>query len=156
MPEWAKEQQVILLFQSFGLGVFLGLLFDVFSVPVKMCRRRRFAVFFIDVTFLAVSSLVTFYFSLATMDGRLHPLLFGGCLFGFVLQHITVGRFIGLWLYRIVRFGRVAVVWVTQAILLPFRLLFDWLRRVFRSVFAGLPKKAQKTRKKASFFQKKS
>ena len=155
MPELVKEQQIILLLESCGLGVFLGVLFDIFSVPVRMCRRQRLTVFFLDVIFLIISSLITFYFSLAVMDGRLHPLLFGGCLFGFVLQHVTVGRFIGFAMYRIALFFRAVFAWLIWGISLLFSLLLNRLQRVCRLVFIRRPKKLRKSRKKVAFFKKK-
>ena len=88
---WTGEQQVRLLLRCMGLGVLLGVLFDVCSVIGAASRRRRGVILW-DALFGVLAALVTFYVSLAIMDGRMHPLLFFGSLIGFVTQHETIGR----------------------------------------------------------------
>ena len=90
--EWTGQEQVHLLLQSGGLGLALGVLYDLFGVFRLSRRRSRHSVFLADALFGAAAALVTFYTSLGIMDGRLHPLLFFGCAVGFGVQHFTVGR----------------------------------------------------------------
>ncbi len=156
MPEWTGYQQFRLLIQSVGLGVGLGFLFAFFNVAAKLRRRRRWLLIVCDALFCVIAALITFYFSLAVMDGRLHPLLFGGSLLGFALQHITMGRFLSRVLYRLGRWSVVALSWLARWICLPFRLVNSAFRRALASLCAKREKKVKKTRKKACFFQKKS
>ena len=88
---WTGEQQIRLLLRCMGLGVLLGVLFDVCSV-IGAASRRRWGVILWDALFGVLAALLTFYVSLAIMDGRMHPLLFAGSAIGFVTQHETLGR----------------------------------------------------------------
>lgn len=97
---WMGQEQVRLLLESGGLGLLLGVLFDVCCALSLGCGRRRWLRFAVDAAFGVPAALLTFYGALAIMDGRLHPLLFGGLAAGFWLQHRTVGRWVSRWLYR--------------------------------------------------------
>ncbi len=144
MSEWTKEQQIWLFLQSGGLGIALGVLFDFFNIPDKLRCRRRLLTFFCDVLFFVLAALVTFYFALAVMDGRMHPLLFCGSIGGFFLEHILLGRYIGGILYRVGYF----VYWLLRQV---FRWICAHVRAFFR--VAGLEnvflrKKCRKIHKK--------
>ncbi len=153
MMEWMGHQQILLLCQSVGLGICLGFVFSLCNTVSKSRRHRRL-MFICDALFFVIASLITFFFSLAIMDGQLHPLLFGGCLVGFVLQHITIGRYLSRWLYRFGRWFHRALTCVLAWVTLPVRLLFSGIRRVLFTVFTKKEKNAKKTRKKSAFFQK--
>ena len=156
MPEWAQEQQLVLLWQSCVLGVALGFLFDFFNIPSKARRRRRLTIFLCDVLFLIVAAFCTFFFSLAVMDGRMHPLLFFGSLFGFTVQHLAVGRYLSRLLYRV---GR-AVCALCSRLLgwfsVPFCCVFSGVSRLFSSLCRKIRKNAKESQKKSGFFQKNS
>ena len=98
---WMGREQVRLLLESGGLGLLLGMLFDVFGALSRACGRRRIRRFLVDAAFGIPAALMTFYGALAIMDGRMHPLLFGGMLVGFCLQHLTIGRRGCRLLYRV-------------------------------------------------------
>ncbi len=154
MPEWAREQQLVLFCQSGLLGVALGFVFDFFNLPSKTHRQRRWMVFLIDVLFCVVAAMVTFYFSLAVMDGRMHPLLFCGSLMGFVVQHLTVGRFFGRLLYATVRvaytiLGRI-FGWLEGVLLRG----VSAIKRCFSYLSVKIKGNAEKSQKKSNFFQK--
>ena len=97
--EWSGYQQVLFLAPCALIGVAIGGLFDVFSgwFRGRAYRRRLFAA---DVLLGALSAVITFFGALVVMDGHLHPLLFFGLLFGFLLEHYTVGKMIGRFLCR--------------------------------------------------------
>ena len=90
--ELTGREQLTLLAECGGLGAALALLFAIHNgilrtVPYK--RRLRFAA---DVWFGLPTALITFYVSLAVMDGRMHPLLFGGSGMGFALTYGVIGH----------------------------------------------------------------
>ncbi len=156
MPEWTGQHQLTLLFQSGVFGVCLGFVFDFFNIPSKTHRRRRVAVFLCDVVFFVLAALTTFFFSLAVMDGRMHPLLFFGALLGMTVQHLAIGRLFSRALYLIGRFLYKMFDRLLMWICLPFRLGFSAISRTFSAVWTKIGKKAKKTQKKSRFFQKKS
>ena len=100
--EWSGEQQLLFLLQSVGLGVGIGLLFDLLTGVGRACRRRM-SVFLLDVLFGVLAGLITFFAALAIMDGELHPLLFFGCFVGFAAEHGTVGSILSRWTCAILR-----------------------------------------------------
>lgn len=154
MIEWTGYDQLRLLGMSILLGGCLGLLFSLFNMAAKF--RRRKLLFACDVLFLLIASLATFFFSLATMDGYLHPLLFVGCVVGFVLFHVAIGRCLSRWVYRFGRWLLIMIRRLIGLIFLPFRLAFSAVRRAFSSICVTSEKKAEKSRKKCAFFQKNS
>ncbi len=89
---WTGRQQLILLLQSGGLGLFLGVLYDGFAVLRGLFGRKPWQRFLWDALFGPTAGLVTFFVSLAMMDGRMRPLLFVGIGAGFVVQRLAVGR----------------------------------------------------------------
>ena len=100
MMGWTWRQQLWLLLQCMGLGVSLGVLYDLFGVVRLWRSRRRRSLFLTDALFGVLAALVTFFTALAIMDGRMHPLLFFGSAFGFTVQHLTLGRVASRALYR--------------------------------------------------------
>lgn len=149
MPEWTGVHQLMLFWQSGVLGVTLGFLFDFFNIPSKMRRRHRLTVFVCDVLFFVIAAMATFFFSLAVMDGKMHPLLFFGCLLGLILQHLCVGRLFSRMLYRGGRF-------VYSAFSGLFLLLRASLLRVFKAISRPFLALRTKKGKNAHFLQKKS
>lgn len=144
----------MLLLQSGVFGVCLGFVFDFFNIPSKM--HRRVATFLCDVVFFALASVATFFFSLAVMDGRMHPLLFCGALLGMTVQHLMIGRLFSRTLYLIGCFLHKAFVRLLMWICIPFRLGFLAISRAFSALWAKMRKNAKKAQKKSCFFQKNS
>ncbi len=163
--EWTGSQQLILLAQSSGLGVELGLLFSVWSGCFRLSDRRvRFVA---DMLFGLVAALITFFMSLAMMDGRLHPLLFFGSGVGFAATYIAFGwrlaRLIGRcrgWLHR-------GCSWLTDRAEMLLAAFYRIVSRQFSRLFHSKSndkkdqneknaEKNEKSRKKFCFFQKKA
>lgn len=99
--KWMWLQQVRLLLQSMGLGFILAILFDLFSIIEKLHIRSKIGVFIADTLFGLLSALITFFVSLAIMDGRMHPLLFVGSFLGFFVQHISLGHMVSPKIYKL-------------------------------------------------------
>lgn len=156
VQEWTGHHQLVLLLQSGAFGVCLGFVFDFFNIPSKMHRRRYAAVFLSDVLFFVLASVATFFFSLAVMDGRMHPLLFCGALLGMILQHLLIGRLFSRFLYCTARLLCKMIGRLFFWICVPFRLVFSAIFRAYSTMWRKLEKNARKTQKKLCFFQKNS
>ncbi len=157
--EWSGTQQLLLLLQSSGLGVALGLLFDVLGGLLRAKPPAKWMRFIADTLFGLVAGLVTFYASLAIMDGQLHPLLFVGSGIGFAAAHLSVGMLLAKGLCRARRsWMRMWAVLGTLCV----RFLGAVYDRICRlkgkkgSTSEENAKKHEKNRKKPAFFQKKS
>lgn len=145
--EWTWREQILLLLQCGGLGLLLGTVYDWISVWGQLRRLSRAAVFCLDALFGLLAALVTFFFSLATMDGRLHPLLFAGSLLGAAVQRCGISRIHRRVLYRIGLLFRRVIGYC----LLPFLLLKAWIAFVLEKVGRFIKKtyrKLEKIRKK--------
>ncbi len=151
MVEWTGSQQLLFLLQSGGLGFGLGFLFDVFTGLGRTgsrCQR-----FWLDSFFGILAALITFFGSLAIMDGVLHPLLFAGILVGFLAEHASVGWLVSRWLFSAVRWSSEIlqkILDVLETILQKFPL---FLRFLWEKIRSHRPK-CKKNRKKIRFFQK--
>ena len=141
--EWTGQQQLLFFWQSTGLGMLVGLVFDITS---GLCRviRRRWVVFLLDALFGVQAALITFFGALAIMDGQLHPLLFIGILCGAVISYLLLGRFLS----RLVCMtGRRITRIAAQSSL--------YMRKMWKNM-AIIAKNAVKQIKNAIFFSKKT
>ena len=77
------------LFMAGGLGFLLGAFYDVFRVIRLLMRPSAKVVFFQDLLFFALSSVVTFLFALAVTGGELRFYLFLGLVTGFMAYSFT-------------------------------------------------------------------
>lgn len=146
--EWTWREQIVLLLQCSGLGMLLGIVYDWLSVWGQLRRLSRAAFFALDALFGLLAALVTFFFALATMDGRLHPLLFVGSIIGLSAERCGISRFHRRLLYRVFSLLRRGLRWCV----LPFILLKEWISGVWVKAgrkFRKTYQKFKKIRKKA-------
>lgn len=141
--EWTWREQILLLVQSGGLGLLLGTVYDWVSVWGQLRRLPRAAVFVLDASFGLLAALVTFFFAMATMDGRLHPLLFVGSALGAAVQRCGISRFHRRVLYRV----GVSLRWVARCCTIPFLLLKKWVERILEKIGKFIKKTYQKLKK---------
>ena len=86
------------------IGLVLGLVFDVASGVGRTLRRKL--LFCLDVFLGPLFSLITFFSALVMTDGELPPLLFVGILFGFAIEHVSIGKWISkgvAWFFRAIK-----------------------------------------------------
>jgi len=152
--EWSGRQQLLFLVQSAGLGVLIGLVFDIITgVTRGACRRLR--VFLLDVLFGVLAALITFFGTLAIMDGQLHPLLFVGALIGFLSEHGSVGRWISRGVCRCQRcFSRAGLFLLDRGERFLLRLAAVFSKKKLEKPI--VKKTDEKKRKKSRFFAKKA
>ena len=149
--------------ESGGLGLLLGLTFDVNSGLSRAAPGRRVARLLRDMLFGLWAALLTFFVSLAIMDGRLHPLLFCGSALGFWLEHISVGRWVSRLVCRMCCAWRRISRWLlhtAEGLVVGFfskiGSLFHWKKHPKAQVGEQNGENLEKTRKKFTFFQKNS
>ena len=122
------------LFLAGGLGFLLGAFYDVFRVIRLMMRSSAKVIFFQDLLFFALSSVITFLFALAVTGGELRFYLFLGLVTGFSAYYFTVGRAV----VRCAKGVISAILWLWnalwKALLFPFRLLWKVLKRPFAAL----------------------
>ncbi|MBQ8683996.1 MAG: spore cortex biosynthesis protein YabQ [Clostridia bacterium] len=152
MVEWTGQQQLLFLLQSSGVGVLLGLLFEMLTA-VGRTTGGRWRQFLLDALFGIPAALVTFFGALAIMDGELHPLLFVGVAVGFLTEHMSVGRWVCRGLCMLLRWNSQLWRWLLdggERILLKIPAFFRRLRdKIGKPSFV-----TKKSRKKCNFFQK--
>lgn len=92
--EWLRfgPMSLRMLLWCVVVGVIIGVLFDCASGFGRTVKRR--VLFCLDMFLGPLFSLITFFSALVITDGELHPLLFAGVLVGFVVEHVTIGRWI--------------------------------------------------------------
>lgn len=141
--EWTWREQIWLLLQCGGLGLLLGTVYDWISVWGQLRRSSRTVIFFLDSLFGLLAALVTFFFALATMDGRLHPMLFAGSALGMAVQRCGISRFHRRVLYRM----GVLVRSLVRYCMLPFVLMKAWIIRILAKAGKFIKKTYQKLKK---------
>ncbi len=139
MGEWTRTQQVWLLLQSVVFGVGLSAVFVVFNALAKLCGRRRYRRFAVDALFGVVAALATFFFALAYMDGRMHPLLFCGSGIGLAVPYWLVGRFVSKLLSGVLQ----KTARITRRVLL---VIYKMLYRFFVRIHSSWEKVLKKPR----------
>lgn len=78
------------------LGVILGIIYDIFYV--FRVKRKPFFMAFADILFSAVFFLLTLYFVKTFNSGNLHWFLFFAIFLGFILERLTLGNFIKIFI----------------------------------------------------------
>lgn len=155
MIDWSGRQQILLLCQSFVFGAVLGMLFSVINVLSRVFPRRRGLIFAFDVLFFVFSSFTTFFFALAQMDGRLHPLLFLGISLGFATLYFTTGRYLARGLSIVVKVVGRNLSRLFRLVVRPLRLLAQHFVRFFDDVKQKI-RNVAKNSKKINIFSKKT
>lgn len=107
--EWTWREQGMLLVQCGGFGMALGVLYDSVTVWQRFRHHSHRRVFGADCAFCLFAALMTFFFALATMDGRMHPLLFVGGATGMLVERCGIGRVYRRALYRLLSLVR--LIW---------------------------------------------
>ena len=151
---WSGEQQVFICLSCSGLGIALGVLFEVVTGLGRVSQRGVYR-YLLDVGWGVCSAFVTFFAVLVLTGGRLHPVVFLGILIGFTAEHITIGRWIANGTYVVAAILR---LWCAKIIDFIDAVLFGIFRksRNFFRLRREKRKNVKKQRKKPGFFQKNS
>jgi spore cortex biosynthesis protein YabQ len=94
MWEISLSWQVISFLYALAVGVSLALFYDFFRSIRKEKKCNAVAVFFQDVFFWLVAAFVTFILLIARCNGEIRGYVLIGEVFGFLIYHFTLSRFI--------------------------------------------------------------
>lgn len=96
--------QLITALLSLAVGVFLSFIYDVFKAFRLCARKSRATIFFEDIVFGLIATLICFCLLMLRTKGqvRLYVLLFLGL--GFVIWRLTLSKFFIKFLSAILRF----------------------------------------------------
>lgn len=134
----SQKAIAIILLYSAAIGVFLGVVYDFFRIRRKAydLRKKRtggkisgleyIRVFFEDILFSLIASVVFVIFIFHMNSGRVRGIAFLGALFGFFVYRATLGRL---------------VMFLSEAIIKLICRIFGWIfGHVFRPLFGILKK----------------
>lgn len=81
---------------AFLYSLILGVGFGIVYAPFKMFRlafcSKKSSVVAVDVLFMILVSIIIYYFSLVFIMGYVRIYVFAGCLLGFLIYRLTLGR----------------------------------------------------------------
>ncbi len=122
-------EQTEIFFYSLGFGFLLGILYDVFRIVRLIISRSKGFVFFMDVLYFAVCSLLIFGFVLVADSGK-------------VRLYAVVGEMLG-WLVYYFSFGTVAIRFSNAVVKFFKRINYAIMRRIkafFRKISVNFGK----------------
>lgn len=135
MWEINNSLQLLSFARSLGLGVILGLSYDILRSLRKVVNYSAVAIFFQDIIFSVLAAFITFTFLLSVTNGEMR---------GFVLLGMTVGFFIA-------RFT-ISVLWfrLLKFVFSRLKLVLSLISKWFYSGFNYLEKNINKLLQKSS------
>ena len=86
--------QVFVFMYSLGLGVLLGITYDIFRIIRMIINSKSIAVFIQDVLYFIISGVITFLFVLGVNSGNSRFYILAGEGIGWIVYHITIGEII--------------------------------------------------------------
>ncbi len=152
--EWTGQQQIAMLVQSGGVGLLLGVVYDMFFAAGR--RNTRPAVFIRDALFGLVAALITFFCALAITDGKMHPLLFAGSGLGMAAEHYSVGRALRWCIYTMRRNIGVGIKWLDHILYTGAKVIWSLLSKVWSAQKRFWSKSRSKNSQKRGIFEKNS
>jgi spore cortex biosynthesis protein YabQ len=148
--------QVVAFAVTIALGMFIGLAYDVLRVIRGTFRPSRRALFFYDLFFWILITVITFIVLLSSSWGEVRAYVFIGLGFGAVIYAIVLSKpcyrllqRIMLYMCLIVRTIIRPFVWITKRVLV----VWSFCKRLFRGFLRRIRKGSHKI--KAIFYRKK-
>ncbi len=123
------SDQIIIFIRCIGLGVLLGLIYEVFSALRCMISDKIPAYVICDVAFSLIATLISFFFMVLYNNGRVRLNLVFAQLIGGVAFHMSCGRY----LLKPLTFIVVKIRRVISTLFLPVKKLIEKLSSFFSS-----------------------
>lgn len=130
------QQSTAFLF-SFLLGVSSGLLYGILKVFRVFFCSGKVSVFIIDFIYMIIVSLSLFCFSIAYINGSVRIYLYLGCLLGFIIYRLTLGKLLWIVMYPIMRF----IISISQKIQNKFKKITKKLLKIGYKILYNIIKK---------------
>ncbi len=90
--EFTFSELLISFLFSIILGFFLGFVYEPFRIIYKLGFNGKTEFFILDIFFMIICGVITFYFLLAYIEGRIRGFVFLGELIGYFVYFFTVRR----------------------------------------------------------------
>jgi len=135
VTQLSNSHQLMELLLSAGMGLLLGMYYDVFRV-IRIVQQPSARIIFVqDVLFFATSAVITFLFTMTINGGQLRLYIMAGLLAGFLVYYMTIGRLV-------VRFAKMVTSAISRAwsafwrvVLWPFRKISSLLFRHIQTIW---------------------
>ncbi len=129
-----QEKLVVILLYSIVIGVFMGMVYDVFRIrrmvyilnlknkekKYKTRERIEFLIVFLeDIIYALICAVIMCIFVFYMNSGRMHAVIPFGTLLGFVLYYKTIGRAVMFCSEKIINFIRLLFAKLYQYIVCP-------------------------------------
>lgn len=144
-------QQTQLFLYAFGFGFVLGVLYDVFRIIRLILSGGKSAVFVADILYLAVCTLLTFYFALVLNSGVLRGYILAGEILGWLVYYFSLGVIVVRISNRVISTCRKALSGFIRLLRRPIKFVVRKLRNCSKKITSKLTKINRKTYKKFKF-----
>lgn len=94
----SSSSQAVSFFAAAFVGVFAGILFDLFRVFRRVIKHKTALTVIEDIFFWLITSVMAFAALLYINDGVIRFYLLLGAVIGFVIYFCTIGSFVVKWL----------------------------------------------------------
>lgn len=132
--------QLLELLRFAGIGVVLGVLYDLFRILRLLTKPPARRIFFEDLLYFALAAALTQLLALPVSHGRVRLFHLLALLLGFALYYLTAGRLL---------------YWLAGRLVAGLEAVIGWFQRLFRKIAARLPRPQGKWRKKMAEIAKK-
>lgn len=132
----SMSRQTLLFFTTVGLGMLLGLVFDVFRVFRKTAPHGNWIIQIEDLLFWLTVTLLTFYFLLSRNYGEIRVFTVLGILIGMTCYFVTISRLVMMVSVTVIQFLKRVTMTVLQILLTPFKLIYRLLAPPIKHIFS--------------------
>ena len=87
---------------SFLLGVSLWLFYEIFKLFRALFNIRGLMLFIFDLLFMIISSITTYFFALAFLNGSVRVFIVFGISLSFFITHFTIGKYFDKLLIKLI------------------------------------------------------
>lgn len=130
--------QVLVFLFSIVLGLIFGVIFDFFRIIDTISNTSLKKLFFEDILYFFIMSILTFIFMLIFNKGDFRIFIVIGELIGFFLWHFTLGKINVRFFSNILIFLKSKFLFIVNKLLLPFTKLYNKIKFVPRNMWYKL------------------
>ena len=130
--------QIVVFFFSMVLGLIFGVIFDFFRIIDIIFNATLRRIFFEDILYFFIMSIMTFIFMLIFNKGDFRVFIVIGELIGFFLWHFTIGRINVKFSSKILIFFESKILRVIDKVSFPITKLYNKIKFVPRNMWYKL------------------
>lgn len=148
-------QQTQLFLYAFGFGFVLGIFYDVFRIIRLIFSGGKSVVFAADILYLALCTLLTFYFVLVLNSGQFRGYIIAGEILGWLVYYFSLGVLAVRVSNSIIKFGRRMLAGFIKLIKRPTNFIIRKVKGLMKKNALFLAKTNRKIYKKSKFYLQK-